>query len=309
MGGDIAVKSKLGFGTTMITIFPSETVLETLPMECPKAALLLKKKTLLAGKRCLIVDDIQENTYILTELLQYHGMEVVTTNQAADALEKFITILYNRVNLVITDLRMPGMSGQTLILEIRKFEKSHARAEVPIIVFTGESSPTEKVACLSQYGANEYLLKPVKLHDLIKAVEKLLSKVQAQHLKSVLLVDDDVVSRKIIVSLLKQHGEKCDECGCIEEAKQKVREGVEKYDVIFLDSELPDGTGSDFMDYYRQHWLGLGFVEKQVPVVSMSGNSVQDQQRKYASHTNMHAYLQKPVSKSALIDAITSLRQ
>ena len=66
------------------------------------------------------------------------------------------------------------MSGQNLILETREFEKSHSLPKVPIIVLTAESSAGEKLACLSQYGANEYLLKPIKLHDLMNAVYRLL---------------------------------------------------------------------------------------------------------------------------------------
>ncbi len=209
------MKSNVGCGSAMIAVFPSET--------CPEASVIDQSvvsspafRQEIMGKRCLIVDDIPENTFLLQELLQTHGLQAESRNRAKDALEYYKSFP-KRIDLIITDLRMPEMSGQVMIMEIRKFEKTSKRPPVPIVVLTGESAAAEKIACLSQYEADDYLLKPIKLQDFMRAVDNCLSKSRLRKAKNVLLVDDDTMSRKLIASLLRHSGEQCTECKCISE--------------------------------------------------------------------------------------------
>ncbi len=304
MGGDIGVKSKPGMGTNFIVVFPAET--------CPEAALLRSSHSLLSlskefmrGKKCLVVDDIPENTYILNELFQTHGMSVSSKNRAKDALA-----VYQRspqdVDLLITDLRMPDMSGQAFILEVRKFEKDRNLTQVPIIVLTGEASINERAACLSEYGANEYLLKPVKLFDLMQSVERLLTHPRGTTTsgrpKNVLLVEDEILIQRLIAQFITQSGNVSHCCTTIEEAKRAVDKT--DLDIIFLDSQLPDGSGVEFMAYYTKLVERSGI--HRAAVVSMSGNSLPDQQNMYSGF-DIYSYLEKPVSKAVLQGIIKSI--
>eukprot|EP01022_Parablepharisma_sp_SALTPOND_P008059 TRINITY_DN135131_c0_g1_i1.p1 TRINITY_DN135131_c0_g1~~TRINITY_DN135131_c0_g1_i1.p1 ORF type:complete len:864 (-),score=72.16 TRINITY_DN135131_c0_g1_i1:48-2462(-) len=304
MGGDINVKSKVGLGTNMIVVFPSQTCPETAVLENGCSPLCLKAGV--KGKKCLVVDDIPENTYILQELLQNNGVAVTTRNRAKEALE--LLMEGQTVDLIITDLRMPEMSGQDFILEVRKMERNRDLPRASIMVLTGESAPSEKVACLSQYGADEFILKPTKLGELMNCVEKLLlKKKNCKSKKNILLIDDDSVSQKIISSFIRHNGDipKC--CMNIRDAKDEFEKRWAKYDAIFLDNELPDGTGLDFMKFYEAFMMEKPYVKK-IPVVSMSGNVVSDQERVYEGY-KMHTFLQKPISKSVLTDIIKSIRQ
>ncbi len=254
-----------------------------------------------------MVDDLPENTYILQELLQGNGLFVFPYNRARPALEWY-KAHRQTVDLVITDLRLPEMSGQSLIIEIRKFEQEHRLRRVPIVVLTGEAAPTEKMDCLTQYGADEYLLKPTKLADLLSSVERLVTRKSHSPAatgvkKSVLIIDDDVVSQKFLSTVIRRNGSEVKSCINVKEAKREVLLNLERYDVILLDNQLRDGTGVDFMQYYCAEVLKKGV--RRVPVVSMSGNAVQEQERVYDGF-NMHGFLQKPISLTTLMGIIKS---
>ncbi len=301
MGGDIKVKSKQGVGTSILVVFPSET--------CPEAQLLVSNGAPAAlgaessGKRCLIIDDIPENTYILRELLQSHGLHVEVTNRAKTALEMYCA-QSSKFDLIITDLRLPEMSGQRLIIEVRRYEKENNKPPTPIIVLTGEASPAEKTECLGKLGADDYLLKPIKLQDLIMSVSAMLGRKIKKTSKSVLIVDDDAMGQKFLSTVIGQAGGSAKDCLTVAAAKAEFAANFKKYDVILLDSSLPDGSGRDFMQCYEEVIQEKGEAAR-VPVISMSGNSIEDQQEMYET-CKLYAYLMKPISKSELIRLIES---
>ena len=297
MGGDIKVKSRPNLGTSMIAVFPSET--------CPEASVFDSIQTPntprqnVTGKSCMILDDVPENVYILRELLEKNGLHVSTHTQAKAALAE-----YKRtptLDLIITDLRLPEISGQLFMLEIRKLEAEFQRPRVPIIVLTGEACPTEKVACLSQYGADDYLIKPVKMKELMNSIERcFINNKMQRRSKNVLLIDDDAVGQKIISNIVKKGGDLTHSCMTISEAKAEFELNYMNYDLVLLDSQLPDGTGRDFMEFWSK-------FERKVPVVSMSGNSVRDQETMYTGF-EVYAFLIKPISKAQLLDVIKSIK-
>ncbi len=309
------MKSKPGRGTSMIVVFPART--------CPEVPILTADKRACAvtrnvkNKHCLIVDDVPENTYTLQCLLQSAGLKVTVRNRASQALEFYSETCLpgapeeqkrpEGLDLVITDLRMPEMSGQQLIIDIRRIERENELRKVPIVVLTGETSPAEKVACLSQYGADEYLLKPIKFQDLLSSVERVLVQqaLSRQMGKNIMLVDDDVISQSLLSNVIRQAGCVPHRFFTVAEAKRGLAEDPDRYDLILLDSELPDGTGVDFMIFYRDTMRGR---RKQAPVASMSGNEVAAQEQAYKGFENMCGFFQKPVSKANLFDVIKSLR-
>ncbi len=75
-------------------------------------------------------------------------------------------------------------------------------------------------------------------------------------------------------------------------------------DLVLLDSQFPDGTGADFMLYYTI--LAKAKRIKMAPVASMSKNSAQCQELAYAGY-HMHAFLEKPVTKSQLLGVLRSI--
>lgn len=111
----------------------------------------------------LIVDDEKNYPRILSAVLEEEGYETLTCHSGEDAL----TLLENAdVDLVLTDMRMPGMDGITLLQAIR--EKG---ADLPVIMMTAHGT-IEKAVEAMQKGATNYILKPFENNALIQHVQK-----------------------------------------------------------------------------------------------------------------------------------------
>ncbi len=101
--------------------------------------------------RVLIVDDERKMRRVLQILLEQMGLESIPTANAEEALERFGA---EKVDLVLTDLKMPGMSGVELLDKIRTIDP-----DVPVIVLTAHGTVQTAVAAMKQ-GAFDYVLKP-----------------------------------------------------------------------------------------------------------------------------------------------------
>ncbi|CAA0840825.1 Two-component response regulator ARR9 [Striga hermonthica] len=85
----------------------------------------------------------------------------------------------SKVNLIMTDYSMPGISGYDLLKKI----KDSSWKDVPVVVMSSENVPSRINMCL-EGGAEEFILKPVKLSDLSKLHSHILKAAIAQNLDS-----------------------------------------------------------------------------------------------------------------------------
>lgn len=115
-------------------------------------------------KRILIVDDEENSRIGLGRLLALEGYEVADVASAGAALEY---LHGEQVELIISDLCMPGMSGLELLREVHR---RHPETAVIMITAAGE---VESYLDAMNLGAFEYLHKPVKMDDLRVLVQKL----------------------------------------------------------------------------------------------------------------------------------------
>lgn len=111
----------------------------------------------------LIADD-EKN--ILSGLSEAFELEDYTVLTASDGLEAWNTVNKNDVDLVITDLRMPKMTGEELIKRIRS-----SYPKLPVIVLTGHGT-IENAVEIMKYGAVDFYTKPVDIDKLILVVKK-----------------------------------------------------------------------------------------------------------------------------------------
>jgi len=117
------------------------------------------------NKSVLIVDDDTRMLRALDKVLTSEGANVTCTEWAGDAID-VLTERRKRIDLVITDLRMPFVSGLTAVFAIHKIHP-----KLPIIVLTAFGSPDVKAECLRQ-GAAAFLEKPLDTAQLLDVVEK-----------------------------------------------------------------------------------------------------------------------------------------
>ncbi len=114
-------------------------------------------------KSVLIVDDDARMLRALKKVLTSEGAVITCAEWAGDAID-ILTERKKRIDLVITDLRMPFVSGMTAVYAIHKL-----LPELPIIVLTAFGSPEVKAECLRQ-GATAFLEKPLDTLQLLEVI-------------------------------------------------------------------------------------------------------------------------------------------
>ena len=122
---------------------------------------------LAAPTRILIVDDDASVRDVISVLLQEEGYDCRTASSAEAALD---IAAAEAPPLVISDMKMPGRDGIWLLEAFRE-----RYSETAVIMLTGYGDTEAAVDCLRR-GAVDYLLKPPKLTDLIRAIERALAK-------------------------------------------------------------------------------------------------------------------------------------
>jgi DNA-binding NtrC family response regulator len=111
--------------------------------------------------RILIVDDDQDARELIGEVLVEAGYTVEVAGDGFEAMAKLPRAL---PDLVLTDLRMPGMHGVDLAQRIRK------QHDVPVVLTTGMES-FDLCTDASAYGAVACLPKPINLEDLLWTID------------------------------------------------------------------------------------------------------------------------------------------
>jgi len=130
-------------------------------------------------KSILIVDDERRVAFLLEETLKTLGsdLSIMSVASAEEALEQ---LAHRPFDLVVTDLRMPGMDGLELMERVRE---AHPQTSTMLITAYGSEEVEEKV---SQLHPVWYLTKPFPIADFMRAVQEALqldsSQVASQHL-------------------------------------------------------------------------------------------------------------------------------
>ena len=114
----------------------------------------------MAGEKILVVDDEQSMTQYLGIVLRKEGFEVITANGGREALDR---VKAEVPDLVITDIKMPGMDGIQLLQSIKKHDPA-----IPVVIMTAYASQQSAIDAVNM-GAFQYLIKNAK-NDEIKLV-------------------------------------------------------------------------------------------------------------------------------------------
>lgn len=126
-------------------------------------------------KSILLVDDESDLRLAIKDTLVSNGFDVTEASDGAEGLQKFLTRSFD---LVLSDIRMPRMSGFDMLNEIRK----RCGSAVPIVLMTGYS----EVSAQSAYarGANALFWKPFLRRPLLDTIRSLLLPVQERWTKA-----------------------------------------------------------------------------------------------------------------------------
>ena len=112
--------------------------------------------------RVLVVDDDTDTRELISLVLSQAGYDV---DEAADGFAALAKVSQQRPDAVVTDLRMPGMSGVDLLQRIRRIH-----GDVPVIIATGLET-WDLCTAAESYGAVCCMVKPIDLEDLVWKIE------------------------------------------------------------------------------------------------------------------------------------------
>jgi chemosensory pili system protein ChpA (sensor histidine kinase/response regulator) len=116
-----------------------------------------------AARRVLLVDDSVSVRRFVGHMLAKGGLEVLTANDGAEALERLVD---TRVDVVITDLEMPRVNGYELIENLRR---RPATREVPVVVLTTRAGE-KHWALARRLGVRHYVTKPVDGETFVRLI-------------------------------------------------------------------------------------------------------------------------------------------
>ena len=126
------------------------------------------------GKSVLVVDDDAAMLRALQKVLTAEGASVATASWAGEIMVR-LDENQGRVDLVITDLRMPILNGQSVLRAVKA-----ALPEVPVIVITAFGSPEKRAECWRD-GTAGFLEKPLDTPQLLAVIDKVISARETAH--------------------------------------------------------------------------------------------------------------------------------
>ncbi len=212
MGGRIEVKSESGKGSLFTVEIPFEISHEETPLKS-----LISKE--LRGLRTLIIDDNSTNRLILREMLARWGATVSDVDNGPDGLQALREAVHNGqpFQLVLLDCRMPGMDGFSVAEEIRV---ESGLAGMTVMMLTSDNRQGDATRAMS-LGMSGYMVKPVKMADLEKAIQQALGSTTmptpstdqvsagkplsgSQPVRRILLAEDSEDNRLLVQAYLKK---------------------------------------------------------------------------------------------------------
>ncbi len=162
-GGEISVRSRPGKGTVFYVSIPYA---KGQPVEKPVASTtkLASVPAAWKTKKVLVVDDDPLNVLLLQTILKKWQIPTEVAGSGQEALQKLSTM---PLELVLTDMNMPGMSGLQLLYKVQQLEG--VNNEVPVVAVTANAMQQDLNQYLAQ-GMRAYLLKPFQESELMQVL-------------------------------------------------------------------------------------------------------------------------------------------
>ena len=120
--------------------------------------------------KILVVEDDSELNRLFCRTLDRNGYETLAAADASEALEIIDT---ESVDLIISDVMMPGMDGFEFVRQLRE-----AQMTLPIMMITAKSDIKDKQSGFLS-GADDYMVKPVELQEMLLRVQALLRRAKS----------------------------------------------------------------------------------------------------------------------------------
>ncbi|MDR1378633.1 MAG: response regulator [Synergistaceae bacterium] len=304
MGGQIQIKSELGKGATFTF---------TIQAARGKAA----RQALLTGGvnwnnvRILVVDDDSEVREYFKEMEQRLGIicDVASSGEAAAVLLE----QNNFHDIYFIDWKMPGMNGIELTKKIK--ERQAGYSVVTMISSTEWSLIADEA---KSAGVDRFLTKPLFSSDIVDCVNECLGSgdIFSEDARSeatdksmdvftgrhVLLAEDVEINREIVLALLEPTEVEID---CAENGVDALRmfsENPERYDIIFMDLQMPEMDGLEATRRIRESDRPKA---KTIPIIAMTANVFREDIEK-CIEAGMNDHVGKPLDLDDVLEKLST---
>lgn len=243
-----------------------------------------------AMPRILVVDDEPTITDTLSVILRLNGYETMPAYSGEEAVRLASEF---RPDFLLSDIRMPGISGIDAALAIRDF-----LPQCPVLFISGHSlAEIMADGRIDRYGF-EVLSKPVAPPVLLNKVAAMLASGQNSHL-TIVNVDDSELPRYAVSHILRHAGFSVKEAATGEEALSLARTVP---DLILLDINLPDISG---FEVCRR--LKSSPATAKIPIVHLTNTCRDHHSRELALSLGADDFLVHPVEPEPLVSLLRRL--
>ena len=241
--------------------------------------------------KILVVDDDNNLLELLVDTLSTIGYRVEGVSCGFDALEKLQT---GGFDLLITDIKMPGMDGVSLLKKIRR---SHPN--LPVLFITGVASPE----IIGRASPDGFLAKPFRIAAMEELIENALAgetdKV-VRPIRKIMIVDDDDTFREMLNDTLKIHGYMPIAVDSAERALQELKNG--EVDVVITDIKMPGMDGVALLKKIKENYPDL-------PVILITAFFDYNMDSSKSEEYTPDGYLEKPFKIERIINLLDEISQ
>ena len=300
MGGRIWVESEPGQGSTFSFNYRAQVA-------AGKKEARTGPRANWDGIRVLVVDDDPDILSYFEEILKGLDIFCDTAENDEDALQ--LITREGAYDLYFVDWKMPGIDGINLTREIKTL--TSFRRDSRVIIFSAADwSQIEEEA--RQAGVDGFLSKPLFPSSVSDIIDKFVGldlnqKDNAQADingifagRRVMFAEDIAINREIVLALLEPMGLEID---CAENGAEAVRmfkEAPERYEMIFMDVQMPQMDGYEATSIIR----ALDIPEaKTVPIIAMTANVFREDVEKCLA-AGMDDHLGKPMDLNAVLEKL-----
>lgn len=310
MGGQIHMESTEGVGTKIrfTLTFDRQTAVPHETVEVP---------VMWNNLRVLMVDDCKTSRKIAAKYLSILGCQVSEASNGFEALDKLESSNNGSTpyDLMITDFRMPNMSGYELVQQVRSHTTYH---QLPVIAVTGLQEMVES-GDLKGMGFDHCLAKPLKIDELKIAMVAICgcddrNATEMNHVGStpsctnqptkkgeILLVDDYLTNQQVVHMHLTAAGYGVEMADNGQQAVEMSQ--AKKYDLILMDLEMPVLDGYAAATQIRSIESDTSNDQDPIPIIALTAHALKGLEEK-CRQVGMDDYMTKPLRRKQLLEMV-----